>query len=79
MIIACIAGICLSLQIFDFMEVAGINSKQLQLFIDMVLIENIVDEFECCVRENEEVDYEDIENAAECLIKKIPYAGFCKK
>ena len=27
----------------------------------------------------EEVDYEDIENAAECLIKKIPYAGFCKK
>ncbi len=42
----------------------------------MVLIENIVDEFECCAREGEEVDYEDIENAAECLIKKIAYAGF---
>ena len=48
---------------------------QLPLFIDMVLIENIVDEFECCLREGEELDYEDIEDAAECLIHKIPYAG----
>ncbi len=40
-------------------------------------IENIVDEFECCAREGDEVDYEDIENAAECLIKKIAYASFC--
>ncbi|MBO4748938.1 MAG: phosphotransferase, partial [Lachnospiraceae bacterium] len=30
--------------------------EQLQLFIDMVHIENIVDEFECAVREGEEVD-----------------------
>ena len=50
-------------------------SEKLPLFIDMVLIENIVDEFECCIREGEELDYEDIEDAAECLIHKIPYAG----
>lgn len=49
--------------------------KKLPLFIDMVLIENIVDEFECCKREGEELDYEDIEDAAECLINGIPYAG----
>lgn len=49
--------------------------KKLPLFIDMVLIENIVDEFECCAREGEAPDYEDIEDAAECLIHGIPYAG----
>ena len=38
---------------------------KLPLFIDMVLIENIVDEFECAAREGEELDYEDIEDAAE--------------
>ena len=43
--------------------------EQLPLFIDMVLIENIVDEFECCAREGEELDYEDIEGAAEWLLK----------
>ncbi|MBO4319225.1 MAG: phosphotransferase [Treponema sp.] len=43
--------------------------NQLPLFIDMVLIENIVDEFECAVREGEEVNYEDIEYAANHLIK----------
>ena len=47
--------------------------SQLQLFIDMVLTENIVDEFECCIREGEELDPEDIEDAAECLIKHISY------
>ncbi|MBO4391125.1 MAG: phosphotransferase [Lachnospiraceae bacterium] len=52
------------------------ETAQLQLFIDMVLIENIVDEFECCAREGEEPDPEDIEDAAECLIHHIPYAGF---
>ena len=56
-------------------EVADELLEQLPLFIDMVLIENIVDEFECCVREGEELDYEDIEDAAECLIHNIPYAG----
>jgi len=48
---------------------------KLPLFIDMVLIENIVDEFECCERANEVLDFEDIEDAAECLILNIPYAG----
>ena len=49
--------------------------SKLQLFIDMVHIENIVDEFECCAREGEEMDYEDIEDAAECLLHNIPFAG----
>ena len=44
--------------------------NQLPLFIDMVLIENIVDEFECAAREGEEVDIEDIEEAANHLINK---------
>ncbi|MBR5344335.1 MAG: phosphotransferase [Clostridia bacterium] len=48
---------------------------KLPLFIDMVLIESIVDAFECAVREGEELDFEDIEDAAECLIQGIPYAG----
>ena len=50
--------------------------ERLPLFIDMVLIENIVDELECCAREGEDLDREDIEDAAECLINSIPYAGF---
>ncbi len=57
-------------------EVSDDLLTRLPLFIDMVLIENIVDEFECCAREGEEVDYEDIEAAAECLIHNIAYAGF---
>lgn len=48
----------------------------LPLFINMVLIENIVDEFECAKREHTVVEYEDIEDASECLINKIPYAGY---
>lgn len=51
------------------------DMERLPLFIDMVLIENIVDEFECCARAGEEIDYEDIEDAAHCLIDRIPYAG----
>ena len=49
---------------------------KLPLFIDMVLIENIVDELEGCAREGEAPDWEDIEDAAECLIHDLPYAGF---
>lgn len=49
--------------------------EKLSLFIDMVLIEHIMDELACCVREGEELDYEDIKDAAECLIHGIPYAG----
>ena len=56
-------------------EVSDELLEQLPLFIDMVLIENVVDEFECCGREGEELDYEDIEDAAECLIYNSPYAG----
>ena len=48
-------------------------AKKLPLFIDMVLIENIVDEFECCTREGEELDYEDIEDAVNSLIKGEVY------
>lgn len=57
-------------------EVSEELLQKLPLFIDMVLIENVVDAFECAVREKEEVDYEEIEDAVECLIHKIPYAGF---
>ena len=51
-------------------------AEKLPLFIDMVLIENITDELERCAREGEAPDPEDIEDAAECLINAIPYAGF---
>lgn len=50
--------------------------NRLQTFIDMVLIENIVDEFECCQRENIEPDEEDIEDEMNCLVNNIPFAGF---
>ena len=50
--------------------------EKLPLFIDMVLIENLVDEFECCAREGEEPDEEDIGPAMECLVRDIPWAGF---
>ena len=49
--------------------------SKLPLFIDMVLIEGIVDEFECAAREGEDVDPEDIEDYATCLTEHIPYAG----
>ncbi|MBR2853023.1 MAG: hypothetical protein IKE81_01755 [Clostridia bacterium] len=70
-------------QIFDLQlqgyrtetDLADEMLEKLPLFIDMVLIENIVDELECCAREGEEPDPEDIEDAAECLIHGIPYAG----
>ena len=57
-------------------EVSEAMLAQLPLFIDMTLIECLVDEFECCAREGEEPDPEDIEDEAECLIHDIPYAGF---
>ena len=69
---------CFELQLKGYKSQTSISDEllnQLPLFIDMVLIENIVDEFECAVREGEELDYEDIEDAAECLINNIPYAG----
>lgn len=60
-------------------EVSEALLEKLPLFIDMVLIENIVDEFECCQREGRQLDDEDIEDAAECLIQNIPWAGFFGK
>lgn len=73
---------CFDLQLQGYKtetEVPDELLEKLPLFIDMVLIENIVDEFECAAREGEELDYEDIEDAAECLINGIPYAGFRKE
>ena len=49
---------------------------KLPLFIDMTIIENVVDEFECSAREGELPDEEDIKDLAECLVNDIPYAGF---
>ena len=69
---------CFELQLQGYRSETDIPEemlKKLPLFINMVLIENIVDEFECCEREGEELDYEDIEGAARCLIGSIPYAG----
>ena len=73
---------CFELQLKGYKSETSTSDEllnQLPLFIDMVLIENIVDEFECTTREEQELDYEDIEDAAECLINGIPYAGFRKE
>ena len=48
---------------------------KLTLFIDMVLIEGVVDEFECAAREGEEPDPEDIDDYVKCLVEDKPYAG----
>ncbi|SCX04808.1 Ser/Thr protein kinase RdoA involved in Cpx stress response, MazF antagonist [Lachnospiraceae bacterium YSD2013] len=69
---------CFDLQLQGYKTETDISEEMLEkmpLFIDMVLIENIVDEFACCALEGEELDYEDIEGAAECLIHESPYAG----
>ena len=69
---------CFDLQLQGYKTETDLPDEMLErlpLFIDMVLIENIVDELECCAREGEELDWEDIENAAECLIHGIPCAG----
>lgn len=34
-----------------------------------------MNEFECRARTGEALEYEDIEDAAKCLIYRIPYAG----
>ena len=56
-------------------DVPGELLDKLILFIDMVLIEGVVDEFECAAREGEEPDPEDIDDYVKCLIEDIPYAG----
>lgn len=73
---------CFELQLQGYKTETDISVEMLEklpLFIDMVHIENIVDEFECAIREGEELDYEDIEDAAQSLIESIPYAGFREK
>ena len=63
---------CFDLQLQGYKtetEVPDELRKKLPLFIDMVLIENIVDEFECAAREGQDLDYEDIEDAVKQLIK----------
>lgn len=73
---------CFDLQLQGYKSETDLPEEMLDklpFFIDMVLIENIVDEFECAAREGQELDYEDIEDAAECLINGIPYAGFRKE
>ncbi len=50
--------------------------EKLPLFIDMTIIEFVVDEFECCAREGSEPDEEDIGNAVYCLVNNVPYGGF---
>ena len=72
---------CFDLQLQGYKSETDLPEEILEkmpLFIDMVLIENIVDEFEYAAREGEKLDYEDIEDAAECLINNIPYAGTAK-
>ncbi len=69
---------CFELQLQGYRTETDVSEEMLEklpLFIDMVLIENIVDELECCAREGEALDWEDIEDAAECLVRDIPYAG----
>ncbi len=73
---------CFDLQLQGYRTETDLPEEMLEklpLFIDMVLIENIVDELECCTREGEALDWEDIEGAAECLIQGIPYAGIGQK
>ena len=57
-------------------DVAEIMLEKLPLFIDMTIIEFVIDEFECCAREGAEPDLEDIGNAVYCLVNNIPYGGF---
>ncbi len=69
---------CFELQLQGYRTETDVSEEMLEklpLFIDMVLIENIVDELECCAREGEDPDWEDIGDAAECLIRGIPWAG----
>ncbi len=69
---------CFDFQLKGYKTETNLSEEMLEklpLFIDMVLIENIVDELECCAREGEAPDWEDIEDAAACLIHGIPYAG----
>lgn len=61
-------------------EVSDELLTQLPLFIDMTLIEYVVDAFECSARgESEELEEDYFRNMANCLIHDIPYAGVGEK
>ena len=57
-------------------DVSEAMLEKLPLFIDMTVIEFVTDEFECCAREGDEPDTEDIGDAVRCLVNDIPYCGF---
>ena len=57
-------------------DVSEAMLEKLPLFIDMTIIEFVIDEFECCAREGGDPDQEDIGNAVYCLVNNIPYGGF---
>ena len=57
-------------------DVSDAMLEKLPLFIDMTIIELVIDEFECSAREGGEPDEEDIGNAIYCLVSDIPYGGF---
>ena len=51
---------------------------RLPLFIDMTIIEYVMDAYECCAREGEDPDDdEELAFAEKCLVNNIRYAGFC--
>ena len=56
-------------------DVSQAMLEKLPLFIDMTIIEYVTDVFECCAREGEEPEEEEIGNAARCLVNDIPYCG----
>jgi len=59
-------------------EISDSELEQLPLFIQAVLMENIVDEFEVAKTNGEEIDYDDEEllYLIRCLEDNIPYKGF---
>ncbi|MBP5492280.1 MAG: phosphotransferase [Clostridiales bacterium] len=56
-------------------DVAQELLDQLQLFIDMTIIELLVDEFECAAREGELPDEEDIGISINILVHDVPFCG----
>ncbi|MBR5424883.1 MAG: phosphotransferase [Clostridiales bacterium] len=56
-------------------DVAEELLEKLPLFIDMTIIELLVDEFECAEREGEHPDDEDIGIPMQILIHDVPYSG----
>ena len=62
-------------QILCRQRIAGFDISAAEILGIFVLIENIVDEFECCEREGEKLDFKDIKTKAKCLIKDLLYLG----